>query len=117
MDMTCLPTLFASGVGNEATYSLRKRSEPKTDRTVEGNPGSKIVQKHLTSGVWTLSPNVFCKGTWWADGSTTDAITIINTNIRSLLAEQVIYDWVDLEWRQSFILARRAPGICYDEAW
>ena len=48
-------------VDNEATYCLRKRSEPKADRTVEGDPESGRVRKHFTSGVWTLSPNVFCK--------------------------------------------------------
>lgn len=105
-------------VDNEATYCLRKRSEPKADRTVEGDPESGRVRKHFTSGVWTLSPNVFCKVMQWTGESTTDATTIrfINTNIRSLPTEEVIYDWVDIEWRRSFMLTRRAPGIRYDEA-
>lgn len=69
-----------------STYCLRKRAVPKTDRTVEGDPEATRVQASLESGVWNLSPNVFCKTLWWCEDSTTDAETIkfINKNIPSV---------------------------------
>jgi hypothetical protein len=106
-------------VDDRLTYCLHKRLEPKTDRTVEGDPELGRVHKKCTSEVWTLSPNVFCKVMWWVEESTTDATTIrfINKNISSLPTEELMYDWIDLEWRWSFMLRRRAPGTRYDEAW
>lgn len=69
-----------------STYCLRKRSEPKLDRKVEGDPEATRLIKKGTSGVWTLSPNVVCKTMWWGEDSTTDAMTIrfINKNIPSV---------------------------------
>lgn len=48
-------------VDNGLTYCLRKRSKPKIERNIEGDPKSVIVHNGLLSGVWTLSPNLFFK--------------------------------------------------------
>lgn len=37
--------------------------------------------------------------------------------LMSQQTEEIMYDWIDIEWRRSFMLARRAPGTRFDEAW
>jgi hypothetical protein len=37
--------------------------------------------------------------------------------MRIYLLTQQEYNWIDVEWRRSFMLTRRAPGTRYDEAW
>jgi hypothetical protein len=102
-----------------STYCLRKRLLPRTERSVKGDPVAGRVRKSMHNSAWILSPNVFCKIMWWVSGSTTDAETIrfVNENIPSIPTEKIVYDWIDEEWRRSFMLTQRAPGTRNDEAW
>ena len=100
------------------TYYLRKRSVPKTELG-DGDPEPGIMIRSEFRGIWTLSPNVFCKTDSWIEGVTTDAesIRFVNEKIPSIPTEELIYDWIDHNWYRWFMLSKRVPGTRFYEAW
>jgi hypothetical protein len=97
-----------------STYYLRKRSPPRVDQEPEGDF---LASKHgdhngPERGIWTISPNVFCKVKGWVEGFTTEATTIrwLNKNIPSVPTEEIIYDWIDPEWNRVIMITKRVPG-------
>jgi hypothetical protein len=104
-----------------ATYCLRKRSPPRVDQEPEGDF---LASKHgdhngPERGMWTISPNVFCKVKGWVEGFTTEATTIrwVNKNVPSVPTEEIIYDWIDPEWNRVIMITKRVPGETYQDAW
>jgi hypothetical protein len=114
------PSIVCQWTDHGSTYCLRKRSVPKSELG-DGDCDSEAghVYDVATSGVWTLSPNVFCKTQRWTEGTTTDAesIRFVNKNIPSIPTEKIIYDWIDHQWHRWFMLSWRVPGERFYEAW
>jgi len=103
------------------TYYLQKRAVPRTERTPEGDSITNRLPGYAgpSRGVWTLSPNVFCKAKSWNEGLITEPTTIrwINKNVPSVPTEPLLYDWIDAEWNRSVMISKRIPGKTYLEAW
>jgi hypothetical protein len=112
--------VVCSWIDDGATYCLRKRSSPRTNRDPQGDA---LVGRHAESRVyrafWNLSPNIYCAVRTWTEGLTTDAITVrwINKNIPSVPTEEVIHEWIDLEWNRYITISKRDPVSTYFDAW
>lgn len=104
-----------------ATYCLRKRSPPRVDREPEGDSSASAYGDYNSPmrGLWTISPNVFCKAKGWTEGLTTEATTIrwINKNVPSVPTEEVIYDWIDPEWNRVITITKRVPGEIFEDVY
>lgn len=104
-----------------ATYCLRKRSPPRVDREPEGDFMTSAYAEYNgpAHGLWTISPNIFCKVRGWAEGLTTEATTIrwINQHVPSVPTEEIIYEWIDPEWSRVIIITKRVPGKTYQDSW
>ncbi|KUJ07190.1 uncharacterized protein LY89DRAFT_543952, partial [Mollisia scopiformis] len=112
------PNILCQWTDDGSTYCLRKRSVPGSEPG-DGDSEAGHIYDVNTSGVWTLSPNVFCKTQRWTEGTTTDAesIRFVNKNIPSIPTEKIIYDWIDHRWYRWFMLSWRVPGERFFEAW
>ncbi|KAH7317668.1 hypothetical protein BKA65DRAFT_570075 [Rhexocercosporidium sp. MPI-PUGE-AT-0058] len=101
------------------TYYLQRRIPPSSDKKTEGDPEAGRLLYCSTSAIWNLSENVFCKVKPWVEGMTTEYATIkwVNQNIPSLPTEEVIYHWIDVEWKRTIMISKRVPGQTYAEAW
>ncbi|KAH6706478.1 hypothetical protein BKA61DRAFT_698273 [Leptodontidium sp. MPI-SDFR-AT-0119] len=101
------------------TFYLQRRGCPKSDKTADGNPEVGRIRSWLQNGIWKLSENTFCKVNVWAEGMTTEYATIkwVNQHIPSLPTVEVIYHWIDVEWKRTIMISKRIPGKTYLTAW
>ncbi|KAH7333152.1 hypothetical protein BKA65DRAFT_403593, partial [Rhexocercosporidium sp. MPI-PUGE-AT-0058] len=101
------------------TYYLQRRTTPKGNKAAEGDPEVGRFRFWVSSAIWNLSENIFCKVKPWTEGMTTEYNTIkwVNQNIPSLPTDEVIYHWVDVEWKRTIMISKRVPGKTYAEAW
>jgi hypothetical protein len=105
-------------IDDGSTYCLRKRSVPISKPSNSNWKVGEIVVSPFR-GVWTLSPNVFCKTQRWVEGVTPDSesIRFVNEKIPSIPTEDIIYDWIDHDWYRWFMISRRTSGTLFSEAW
>jgi len=115
------PDAVCSWIDEDTTYILTKRSVPRVDRTPEGDFLVNRLPNYfgLSRGIWTLSPNVFCKAKSWTEGRTVEADILrwVNKNSPSIPTTKIIYDWVDAAWNRTILISRRVPGKTYKDAW
>jgi len=106
-------------IDDGSTYCLRKRSVPISKPGSNSNWKEGEIIVGSSRGVWTLSPNVFCKTQRWVEGVTPDpeSIRFVNEKIPSIPTEDIIYDWIDHDWYRWFMISRRVSGTRFFEAW